>query len=243
MTYRDENDGLRRRVEALEADLAGARATIARLQGETSAARAVQKADWFTGAPFRLELDRELPFEVTDQGYEAIAELLRARYPTSMGGVSQVGRTLSYRAGGVLEVQLSRVAPGRTRLLLRGDHRGHAVILGATTPAASLFGLGGAVAILEALKATPVAVILVLPLVVLTCFLAIRALVGRSVLRDRKKMVGILESVAELAAQHAVPQRTRIALTAGSEEPAAAEVEAEQAELAAGEARSAAGHG
>src|SRR5262245_46091292 len=101
MAYRDDEEALRRRVADLEGELSEARATIARLQGE-SATQAVSSDEpsWFLGAPTRLELERELPFEVTDEGYEAIAELARKRFPASVGGVSQVGRTLIYRQGG-----------------------------------------------------------------------------------------------------------------------------------------------
>ena len=228
MGYRDDNEALRRRVEDLERELSEAQATILRLQGETAThAVASDKPNWFLGAPARLELERELPFEVTDEGYEAIAELARQRLPTTMGGVSQVGRTLTYQQGGVMELKLTRIGPGRTRLSLRGDHRGHGVILGAMIPGASLFALGGVVAILNAVGATPALFVVVLPLVVISCFLLIRALVARSVVGQRAKMAGLFQSVAELAAQHAV-SRVRIAETAPDAE-ASEEADIEEA--------------
>jgi hypothetical protein len=210
MGYRDDEEALRRRVADLEGELSEAHATIARLQGESAThAGASDKPNWFLGAPMRLELERELPFEVTDEGYEAIAELARKRFPTSMGGVSQVGRTLTYQQGGVTELKLSRIGPGRTRMSLRSDHRAHGVILGAMAPGASLFALVGVVAVLRAVGATPASLVVALPLVVISCFLLIRALVARSVVTQRAKMAGLFETVAEIAAQHTVP-RVRI---------------------------------
>jgi hypothetical protein len=237
--YRDETEGLRQRVEVLEEELGQARATIARLTGESvKVAIDSDKPNWFVGAPVRLELERELPFEVSDEGYEAIAELLRQRYPGAIGGVAQVGRTLTFRAGGVIELKLTRLGKGRMRLGMRGDHRAHGVLLGAFTPGASIVGLGGAVALLKAAGATPASLIVVVPLVVLSCFFAIRALLARSVHKQRSDMAGLFESVAELAANHAVAPGARIAESdeaAGAQETS----DAARAELAVDEAAAA----
>jgi hypothetical protein len=80
MGYRNESDALRGRVVELEEELVAARETIDRLEGRgTTGATREQPAGWFTGAPKRLELTRELPFEIGDEGFEAIAALLRTR--------------------------------------------------------------------------------------------------------------------------------------------------------------------
>src|SRR5947207_3024047 len=96
MTYRDDREALQARVETLEQELAGAQATIARLEGRGAADVGSESASTFLGTPMGLRLERELPFEVTNQGFEAIAELLRSRRP-QFGQGSQVGRKLTYR--------------------------------------------------------------------------------------------------------------------------------------------------
>ncbi len=213
MGYRDETDPLRARVQQLEEELSSARDTIARLQGETAEAELlIDEPGWFSGVPPQLSLQRELPFEVTDAGYEAIAELLRARLGAA-GQVSQVGRTLSYQIPGI-QLKITRPAKGRTLVRVGADHRGTGALLGLSTVGAVFIGLAPLVAILKGLGFTPVSLVVALPLLLAASFSGLRALLRRQVYKSRAKLAGVLESVAEIAAQHAQRPRARVAAAA-----------------------------
>jgi Tfp pilus assembly protein FimV len=231
--YRDEREALEAKVQELEDDLGEARRTIARLQGEGAAAQPGSDApSAFLGAPPRLHLERELPFEVSDEGYEAIADILRARLSTpaagNMGNVGQVGRTLTFQRPG-LTVRIAREPPGKTRITLDDNHQGFGVLLGVGTMGTTFFGLVPVIALLKALAFTPAALIVALPLLILTCYAPMRALVSRHVMRERTKRAAVIEVIAETAARHVRPTRSRIAVPA-AEEAGASEHEAEEAE-------------
>ena len=140
MAYRDEAEGLWLRVEDLEAELSSARETIARMQGESVAAEVEEeKPQWFTGAAKRLRIERELPFELTDSGYEAIADLLRGRWPTAL--ISQIGGTLTCRFN-VVELRVARMEGGRTQVRMTGNYAGWGVLQGMGCAGVSVAGLG-----------------------------------------------------------------------------------------------------
>ncbi len=92
MTYRDDRDADRARIEALEQELAQAKAKVEELEGKRSQAlvlasssglaRTSQSASTkWAGAPFRLELmrtwDKEFPIDHFEDLLEAIREVTR----------------------------------------------------------------------------------------------------------------------------------------------------------------------
>jgi hypothetical protein len=116
MTYRNEGEALRARVEQLEESLADAEARIAKLSGETTSdevAREISESR-ILRAPAKVTLTRTLPYEIDVEGYEAIAALVRERLKVE---VSQVGRSLTTPR----DVFSLRTEGGRTTLRLHGD--------------------------------------------------------------------------------------------------------------------------
>jgi hypothetical protein len=183
---------------------------IARLQGERSARETqAQKPSWFTGAPTRLDLVSELPFEVTDAGYEAIAELIRVRLPPQ-GQLSQVGRTLSFRMLGQ-ELRVSRTDSGSTQVTLAVDQRNAGTLFALALPGAVILAMAPVAAGLKALGYTPFSLIVALPILLAVVYGALRPLVARLVHKDRDRLAGVFESVVQIAAQHPKPVRRRVA--------------------------------
>lgn len=208
MTYRDETEGLRTRVAELETELAGAREKIARLEGESTTPKGdADGVDRLTGAPSGLHLERELPFEVTDEGYEAIAELLRTRLPgqnprfPAVGQVSQVGRTLTY-VSPMVQVRVAR-GDGRTSLRIDANHRAArvGVILGSFY--ATLLGSLLVTGVLKGLGVTPLALVVALPILLVLTVMATRRLARAHVEKRRTSLAGVLEAMADLGAKHA----------------------------------------
>ena len=94
MTYRDDRDADRARIEALEHELAQAKAKVDDLEGKrsqalvlassgglTAAGKATSASTKWAGAPFRLELarswDKEFPVEQFEDLIEGIREVTR----------------------------------------------------------------------------------------------------------------------------------------------------------------------
>lgn len=235
MGYRDERDGLQLRVTELEEELSHARETIARLQGEAAVEGAERgKPGWFTGAPSRATWVREVPHELTEEGYEALAELLTNRV-ASTGQVSQVGRTLTFRSGDI-EARVTRNGPGRTELRLTRDYQAYGVLLGIGVLGTSLFGaLPALVAVLKATGFTPAALLVTLPLAVIACWRALRALTQRSIDKEGERLAGVFEAMTDLCARHARPSASaqggaRIDTSDAPAEQEAAEREAAEVE-------------
>lgn len=206
MTYRDDREALQGRVEQLEAELARARAVIERLEGRGTTVVEDGPRDRLIGVPLSLHLARRIEVTADEGAFEAMADVLRARLPA--GQCSQVGRTLTHRFA-TYEIRVTRNADS-TDIVARADHR-HArqgTLLG--TPGVAL--LAGALiagAFLE-MRLGPIAVALVLPLVVIGVFVALRTAVARGVLRERAEIAGVVESLGAIAALHATSERKRI---------------------------------
>jgi hypothetical protein len=99
VTYRDETETLRAQVEKLEGELASANEQVARLRGEApGSAAGAAGPDKLVGEPLVFEEEHVLPYRLTEQGYEAVAALLKERLAVD---VAQVGSTLkgTVRAG------------------------------------------------------------------------------------------------------------------------------------------------
>ncbi|MCZ7677795.1 MAG: hypothetical protein M5U28_03060 [Sandaracinaceae bacterium] len=164
MSYRDESEALRAKVQDLEGRLEDAQAAIARLRGEGAPAPANEgERSRLIGAPRRVVLERELPFEVGTEGYEAVAAVLRTRFGLA---ASQVGRrmtagpfTMSYE-GGVT----------RLRVVLDRQYRG----VGLLTGASLLGGFGTLISvgvIHDVLHGSPAHGLWILPIAVAACAL------------------------------------------------------------------------
>ncbi len=104
MTYRDDRDADRARIESLEAELAVAKRTIDRLEGRRDAALVVAKggltkrpAPWY-GSPLKLELAHTFTGEYPRDDFEAIIDLIRsiAREP---GRAEMLKSSITWSAG------------------------------------------------------------------------------------------------------------------------------------------------
>src|SRR5690606_19605816 len=94
VSYRDETEALRGRVQHLEDELQSAEEKIARLQGEAAPSSPGTQIveSRLIGGPARYEREELLDYEIGEEGYEKIAEVLRTRM--HLTNVSQVGRSL-----------------------------------------------------------------------------------------------------------------------------------------------------
>jgi hypothetical protein len=157
MTYRDDRDADRARIEALEHELAQAKAKVNELEGKRSQALVLTSAGGLTptgkatsasakwaGAPFRLELahtwDKEYPLEKLEDLLDPIREVTRDNGRVEMLRTSMTWTSSSPEkgAGPFITLRIS-VKNGVTRLEA-GDRLGQlaGVIFGAIGG-----GLGG----------------------------------------------------------------------------------------------------
>lgn len=117
MTYRGEEDAQRARVAELEKELDAAKRKIAVLEGagdEASPGTVIARSR-ISGGPTRYEREMLLPYAIDEEGYEAIAKVLRTRLRLN---AAQVGRTLTVPSVFTLERE-----GGGTRIRLVGDWR------------------------------------------------------------------------------------------------------------------------
>ena len=134
MTYRDDRDADRARIEALEAELAAAQRKIEELEGKRSLALAAigktsligtggrPKAPWY-GAPLRLELAHIFDGEYPRDELETLIDLIRGitREP---GRAELLKSSITWSAGtnpkatGPFTVVTVSVRDGRTSLLV-----------------------------------------------------------------------------------------------------------------------------
>ena len=205
MAYRDERETLQARVDELQSEVAEAKGTIARLRGETTKQpQSAGEVDPKTGMPFVLRLERELPFEVSDEGLVAISQLLDVRMPG--GTVSQVGNTLRYQRGG-FELLITRTAD-RTHIRLTSNDR--AALETASAPGLVLGFFGTMIA----------GVALELGLLWIAIGMVLGALLGgwlsarasrRLVVRQRPHVKASFGQVLDVAESHRKPSTRRIA--------------------------------
>lgn len=221
VSYRDESEALRAKVQDLEGRLDDAEETIARLRGETAAAPAGEgEHSRLIGAQKRVVLERELPFEVSAEGYEAVAAVLRSRLAVT---ASQVGRrmtagpfTMSYE-GGVT----------RLRVVLDRQHRAAGLLAGASL----LGGFGTLVSlgvIHDVLHGSPAHGLWILPIAVAACALPLRGLIRRSLFSEETRWRGAFEAMIDAATAHAVrAPSAQVRVEAVEDEPVEHEVERE----------------
>lgn len=215
--YRDEKETLRARVGELEGELAEAQDKIARLTGasEDRSLGEMLERSRITGGPRRYAREVELPFVVSDEGYEAIARLVRERL-----GVQplQVGRSLT--APGVLEV---RREGERTIARITGAWNEAGLAVASGSILATLFGALPAVGILvDAAHVSPMHAAWMIPLAIVGGGAAMRQVVKRRTERELERLRGTFESVLELAHAHAIEHapsvRARVEVDAAATE-------------------------
>ncbi len=226
--YRDETESLRARVTELEGKLASAEAEAAKLRGETTAPVADSKRDAFVGEPLHFVSELELPFQVTEAGYEAIANLVRERRNTQ---VSQVGRSLtaphfSLTAG-----------EGWTRIRLETDlrHLRRTVLVAGPTLSTvfTTLPLTGIMVDVAAHGGTsPWHLAWLIPSTLIAGMFGMRALAGRHARTGRATHEGVFAGIQELAEKHrAKPAAVaQVRVEAPEEEAEDAVERAEQAE-------------
>jgi len=217
MGYRDEKASLRARVAELEAELAAKDETIGRLQGQLGTPRHVDPSyGRVLDAPEALVLERTLDHEVSTEGLEAIAAVLRERLRLP---VSQVGRTVRGELG-TIAFELE-TCDGRTELRLQATYQDRRQGIFVAGPIVGLFLAGAAVGVLGPLTLAPAAMTAVATLVGATGVLGLGALVRRTVRKEQANVIGSFEAVGALAAAH--PEdgdgaiRARVATEASAE--------------------------
>ena len=201
MAYRDDRDVLQDRVQELESELDEARDTIARLQGRTGG-QVDDTVDRVLGAPLGMRLTRRLDVELDDEAYEPVAELLRARFPR--GQTAQLGKSLVHRWG-PHEIRVARRGK-RTEIVATADHRPNRQGLLFGTPGLALIASLMVSGLLLDLGQRGL-LLAAIPLTIVACFLGLRALNLRAVMRERGSMAATVEAAVELVERHARPRR------------------------------------
>lgn len=218
MTYRDDREVLRQRVDHLEGELAQAKDEIAHLTGEKAREEtgASVAHSPLLDAPMGLAFEKALPFEVDEAGYEAIAVVVRTRLGVQ---VSQVGRSLS-TPGDVFS--LSREG-GQTVLRLRGDWRGLRATVLAWPGLAIFFGSIFSVGLMiDAAHLDPPSVLMhvawIVPTLAGSTFWLARRRMKRQAETKAEQLRGVLEAVLAAAEKHRVRVRVEEGETVEVEE-------------------------
>lgn len=211
MSYRDESEALRARVGQLEDELARKEDTIARLRGEKAGLEAATRESAMLGGPSGVTMERELPFEIDDAGYEAIAQVVRSRLGVE---VSQVGRTLSTPR----DVFSLRREAGATVVRVRGDWeglKGRPIAIGAISAMFTAFPLLGVG--LDVATSTgnpwPVALVALAPILGGAAGWLGRRHAKRSAEKLLETHRGVMETVLAIAEEHAIakaPAQVRV---------------------------------
>ncbi|MGE0788355.1 MAG: hypothetical protein AB7S26_21960 [Sandaracinaceae bacterium] len=223
MGYRDETEQLRAKVTQLEAELADARGRVDRLTGLAPASDdpgLTTTPSRILAGPKTLRTVRELDYELSDEGFVAIARLFEQRRPAAR--VTQVGGQLT--------------APGLD--VRRGD--GKTTIAVSTTLAAIAalpISIGGVLGPFLSLVTFAIAhdfvfrtmseahLFWMLPIAVTLAFLS-----GVRIARGRAKTVvaqhhALAEAIAEVASRHRPPAAKVRVDTSFEERPASSSAE------------------
>lgn len=217
MSYRDDRDADRARIEALEAELATARRQIEELEGRRSlalvqasnqalstASATSGKLPWY-GAPMRLELSRTFTGEFPRDDFESLIDICRsgARDP---GRAEILKSSMTWAAGtnpksmGPFTVVTVSIKDGRTTLLVT-DSLGQ---LAGGVYGGFGGGIGGGAIVL------PIAAFMTMPVLIPVAvvgwlggmFLGARAIFKRAARRRAEAMQQLFETLAaEVAAK------------------------------------------
>lgn len=224
VVYRNDEERLRAKVGELEAALTDTRAQLAALRGTGSSVVAIQGEApaplTKLGIPSTLRIEHVVDGELTVEGFEAIADVVRRRLGKATTQVGARLETLPRRAGDPEDRVVVLVRDGQTRIGLERDFRevpvtGHWVIglTGMLGPlvaaiAGDLLHLSGTAILANMLWTTPLCGAIAVP--------AARALARGQLDRIRGELAerrGTFAAIVELAARHttrAVPP-TRVA--------------------------------
>lgn len=202
--YRDETETLRARVTELEGKLVSAEAEAARLRGETSTPVLPEaQRDGVVGEPLHFVSELELPFQLSEAGYEAIASLVRVRRHAQ---VAQVGRSLTAPGFSLT------AGEGWTRIRLETDLRGLRASAFAGPVLTGLFAGLPAVGVVLDMSShwgtSPLHLAWLLPSVLAGGFVGMRALARRRATLGRAEHEGVFAGLRELADAHRVPDAT-----------------------------------
>lgn len=206
MSYRDESEALRARIEVLESELADAKERIRELSGEGAKAPSGKNAIWLA-APLQLLLERELDVEPTPEVIDRLTALFRADLPA--GTTTNGSGTFAFRHG-TLQASLAPIGGGRSRLRLFVDH----TALGMVPPSLALMSVLLAVAPVGA-TAGPIAVLAMVPIAWTLLFLLLRKLWGARVHGYRERFTKLFARAALIASERS--PRARVATPAVAE--------------------------
>ncbi len=231
--YRDETETLRARVEELEGKLSGAQAEIAKLRGEEAPVTPAASRDPLVGEVLHHVDERQLDFQVSERGYEAIASLVRERL---RGQVAQVGRSLTGPGFSLT------AGEGWTRVRLETDERSlrAAVLSGPVMTGlfAGLPTLGLLLDLGQHAAISPWHAAWAIPAILIGGGVGMRAVAARRARARKTAHDALLAAIVSLAEEHRIVDekvvRVRVAVEEGAGEPeeAAAE-EREESSLAA----------
>lgn len=241
MTYRDDTETLRAQVQKLEGELAAANDQVARLRGEVVAAPSGSAApDKLVGEPLVFDEAHVLPYRLTEQGYEAIAALLKERMNID---VAQVGSAMKGPG-------FSLTCEGdATRVQFRSDLR---ALRGSALSGAGLMAIFGGLPTLGILLdlaqhgvGSPLHALWLVPTLVLGAGYGTRTLAARRAREGRAKHSGTLAAVLDVAAQHrltrastaAEASRVRVEVASDRAHQSALEASVEHADAPAQGAR------
>ena len=170
---------------------------IATLRERLQRGLADDEHDWVTGHSRCTHIERKIEVEISDDGYEAIAELLGGR-------PSQVGQTLSYQWG-KYKVRLGRTDAGGTLVRVRAVHgdRFRLILVSAGSAVFPAYVLWVAVHFVGGSFWAGLALVLA----IIGTTLAVRALGVRNIAKQRAQLKAVIEAIADLADEHARPER------------------------------------
>jgi hypothetical protein len=247
VTYRDETETLRAQVEKLEGELASANQQVARLRGEApGSAAGTAGPDKLVGEPLVFDEEHVLPYRLTEQGYEAIAALLKERLAVD---VAQVGSTLKGTVRAGVGPTFSLTCEGETtRVKLRTDLT---MLRASTLSGAWLGGLFGglpAIGIIMDLAhngiGSPLHALWVVPTLLLGAGLGMRKFTAKRAREGRAKHSGTFAALLDVAAQHRLgaTDGSRVRVEVAAESDTAAESAEREHEVPVEEARAGTDH-
>lgn len=231
--YRDETETLRARVAELEGKLAVSEAEAARLRGEAATPVADAKRDAIVGEQLHFVDELELPYTLTPEGYEAIANLVRSRRNVQ---VSQVGRALTAPGFSLT------AGEGWTHIRLETDLRNArlGVLISGPLLSGLFAGLPATGVVLDMssrMGTSPWHLAWLLPSVLAGGFFGMRALVRRTVGVQRASHEGTLAGIRELVEKHRAAPITKVRVEAPADaEPETTAADASESEQAEDEA-------
>ena len=201
--YRDDRETVEARLAQVEQRLATAQSTVARLRGDVGPAPTDEPGaapiSLITGAPTHTRLRRVLPFNVSGAGIEALRRLYAQHLPHEHG-VTETWRDGLLAIDGVDgQLTLRARGPLASELCVATTHRGIALL----HVALSLVPLGVTLPLLRELGASPLTWAVAAPLSVFVALLGLRPFSKRLVLSHRRKLTGLFEAAADVAALHA----------------------------------------